>query len=376
MGNDPIKVYLDQNALTALAKSAKWQETDLGKVLCDPSVESWISPVNFVEIVQASDPSMRIALARTALELADFKRVLPTYQRGLVNTFVALLRNVDPELVHDEYLTHHAEDESRGVIAALSVLALGRTPEEAAVLEVLNSKFGSQLLHAKAVADPKGWVNGIVKAADELQLTEERTDHVLDRQSIAELRDAAAEEEPEGGIGKKVRALLQKNRRKISRAYGAVELGESLVLCLPLPLDIRWTFDAAKLHERWNDIFDAIRAPRAPFQEDVYTSLLAISRGLAKGRGLLPGTISNEVVLREVERFASHGARPNAGVAFDGDHAAYLLGARVFVCDDNDLRESAQAILPLIREETGGRWDPIIVGVSEAGDAIRALLRD
>ena len=68
--------------------------------------------------------------------------------------------------------------------------------------------------------------------------------------------------------------------------------------------------------------------------------------------GLLPASISNEVVLREVEHAASAKETPNAGVIFDADHAVYLCHTNVFITDDEGLRNALRPIAKRVSSAT------------------------
>jgi hypothetical protein len=146
------------------------------------------------------------------------------------------------------------------------------------------------------------------------------------------------------GLDAEIRRKLQKHRAAIAAAYGAVEIGACLEAALALPGEVEAAFDAtgvARALRAWriSQELPAAGAPALDVRALVQRAIFACAKN-----GLLPASISNEVVLREVEHAASAKETPNAGVVFDADHAVYLCHMNVFVTDDEGLLNALRPV--------------------------------
>jgi hypothetical protein len=374
----PLAVYLDQNALSNLANMATdWKASELGKLLINPGVEPWVSPVHCLEIAQTTDATVRARLAHTALELAAFRRVLPAYEFIVATTFAEWLQLIAPGAVRGwQYLRYHQEDSHRTMLAMLALMAMQQPVAEGPLEEILKGKFGTQELHAAAISDPGTWIRRLLECTDKILVEPRGGTEELDGPSVEDLRKAASEIAVGPGISQELRKILNKRRRAIARAYGAVEIGACIVAAMTLPLDVNYTFDAEALKAKWKELHQAAGTSKVPLPDlshGIWTLLAQLTYALARGKGLLPATLANEAIIREVEHFAAKKERANSGVLFDGDHAVYLCLTRVFISDDEDLRAALRPLAELVKEETGAQWKSEVVSSEQAVSAIRRL---
>jgi hypothetical protein len=380
MSPAPLTVYVDQNTLSYLAaEGTAWQGTDLGKLLADDRVEVWVSPVHCLEIAQATDPTLRARLARTALELSAYRRMVPSYESLVVRTFAEWLQRIAPGSVRGwEYVEHHQETAQRTMLAMLMLMAFERPVNEGPLDEILRGKFGTQKLHAEAVSDPVAWIQRLLDCTDKLLVVPLESEESFTAASVDELKEAVREAPIGDGIPKKLRDTLNKRRHSIARAYGAIETGACLLATLRLPVDLDYTFDKEPILARWSELHAAAgtkSVPKPDTSNGIAPLLAQLTFALARGHGLLPATLANEAVIREVQRFASKQQKPNAGVLFDGDHAVYLTHAHVFISDDENLRAATKAMADLVKNETGGKWAPEVVSSTQAVSTLRRLLQ-
>jgi hypothetical protein len=61
-----LSVYLDQNAVSNLARATDWPKTELGGALLSSAIDVFVSPVHVLETMQAEE-GVRSGLAKTQL---------------------------------------------------------------------------------------------------------------------------------------------------------------------------------------------------------------------------------------------------------------------------------------------------------------------
>ena len=340
-----LSVYLDQNALSSLAKDPAWTKTEVGEALLSPAIDVFVSPVHVLETMQAEDAA-RTALAKTMLELCSARRMCPSYEFIVADYFLRALAGADVSAIRTrEHLDYHKDANTRIYLGALAILAHGFPASPSTVDDVRRTKLVNQVLHASAAADPKRWLANLLECTGKMLVTSRDPLAPLDAATNDELRAVVAASGADAvGLDAEVRRQLQKHRAAIAAAYGAVEIGACLEAALPLPGEAEAAFDAtgvAKALRAWG-ISQQLPGAGAP-TPDVRALVQRAIYACAK-KGVLPASISNEVVLREVEHAASAKETPNAGVVFDADHAVYMCHVNVFVTDDMGLLNALRPI--------------------------------
>jgi hypothetical protein len=340
---EPLSVYLDQNALSALARDPQWTASALGSTLLSEKVHVFVSPVHVLESVQATDPSVRVAIAKVMLALSGGRRMCPSYEFVVADYFFRALEEASPTAITTrDHLDYHRDSSSRIYLGMLALLAHGIEAGPSSVEEVRKTKAINQVLHARAASAPKEWLEALLECTARVLVTQ---GDPLDALTIEELRGAVAQagNDP-AGVEADVRRKLQKHRGAIAAAYGAIEIGACLDAALPLVGEVDAAFTANGLAlalQKWGvsqkvpSAGEPALQVKAMLQRAIYATVK---------RGLLPATISNEVVLREVENAASAKETPNAGVVFDADHAVYLLHMNIYVTDDEGLLAALRPI--------------------------------
>ncbi len=340
-----LSVYLDQNVGSTLAKLPEWQKTELGRALLSPAVDVFVSPVHVLETMQAEE-GVRTALAKTMLALCAGRRMCPSYEFIVADCFFRALEAADATAIRTrEHIDYHKDSNTRIYLGALAILAQGLPASPSAVDDVRKAKLVNQVLHSRAAAAPKEWLTALLDCTTNMLVTSGDPLASLDALTADELRKVVAKNDVEpAGLDAEVRRTLQKHRTAIAAAYGAVEIGGCLDAALPLSGELEAAFSAtgmAKVLQAWG-ISQQLPAQGSP-PPDVRTLVQRAIYACAKN-GLLPASISNNVVLREIENAASAKETPNAGVVFDADHAVYLCHMNIFVTDDEGLRNALRPI--------------------------------
>jgi hypothetical protein len=343
---EPLSVYLDQNALSALARDPQWTASALGSTLLSEKVHVFVSPVHVLESIQATDPSVRVAIAKVMLALSGGRRMCPSYEFVVADYFFRALEEASPTAITTrDHLDYHRDSSSRIYLGMLALLAHGIEAGPSSVEEVRKTKAINQVLHARAASAPKEWLEALLECTARVLVTQGDPLAPLDALTIEELRGAVAQagNDP-AGVEADVRRKLQKHRGAIAAAYGAIEIGACLDAALPLVGEVDAAFSANGLAlalQKWGvsqkvpSAGEPALQVKAMLQRAIYATVK---------RGLLPATISNEVVLREIENAASAKETPNAGVVFDADHAVYLLHMNIYVTDDEGLLAALRPI--------------------------------
>ncbi len=340
-----LSVYLDQNAVSTLAKKDGWKTTELGRALLAPSVEVFVSPVHCLETMQAEE-GVRTVLAGALLTLCAGRRMCPSYEFIVADYFFRELEAADPAAIRTrEHLNYHKDTNTRIYLGALAILAQGLPVAPSAVDDVRRAKLINQVLHSRAAAAPKEWLTALLDCITKMLVTTGDPLVPLDTFAADELRAVITKSGADpSGLDAEVRRKLQQHRAAIAAAYGAVEIGSCLDAALPLSGELEGAFDAtgvAKALRAWGI---SQELPTTPTPLPTLRALVQRAIFACAKKEILPASISNEVVLREVENAASAKETPNSGVVFDADHAVYLCHMNVFVTDDEGLRTALRPI--------------------------------
>ncbi len=340
-----LSVYLDQNALSSLATDTEWSKTELGEALHSPAVDVFVSPVHVLETMQAEE-AVRTALAKVMLALCAGRRMCPSYEFIVADYFLRAVEAADGSAIATrEHLDYHKDTNTRIYLGALAILAQRLPVSPSAVDDVRRAKLVNQVLHTRAAAAPKEWLTALLDCTTKMLVTTGDPLAPLDTLAVDELRAVITKSGADpSGLDAEVRRKLQQHRAAIAAAYGAVEIGACLDAALPLSGELEGAFDAtgvAKALRAWGI---SQELPTPPTSLPALRALVQRAIFACAKNGILPASISNEVVLREVENAASAKETPNSGVVFDADHAVYLCHMNVFVTDDEGLRNALRPI--------------------------------
>ncbi len=340
-----LSVYLDQNAVSKLARDPDWRKTEFGEALLSPAVDVFVSPVHVLETMQA-EAALRTALARTMLDLSAGRRMCPCYEFIVVEYFFRALQDADAASIRTrEHLEYHRDSSIRIYLGALAILAQGIEANPSAVDDVRRAKLTNQVLHSRAAAAPKEWLAALLLCTEKMLVTFADPLAPLDALKVEELRALVEESGSEQrGLDAEVRRKLQKHRSEIAAAYGAVEVGACLDAALPLSGELEAALDATGVARALRAWGVSQELPMAGAVATPIRPLVQMAIHACVKREILPAKISHEVVLREIEDAASTKAMPNSGVVFDADHAVYLLHMNVLVTDDGSLRNALRPI--------------------------------
>jgi hypothetical protein len=367
-----LSVYLDQNALSTLASDTAWAKTKLGQALLSSSIDVFVSPVHVLETMQAED-AVRTTLAKAMLELCGARRMCPSYEFIVAESFFKALENADAHALRTrEHLCYHKDSNTRIYLGALAILAQGLPASPSAVDDVRRSKLINQVLHVRAAAAPREWLTNLLDCTSKMLVTSDNPLALLDAATNEELRAAvAANSADPAGLDADVRRKLQKHRAAIAAAYGAVEIGACLEAALPLSGEVEAAFDAMGLVGALRAMSVSQELPPAGGPAPDIRVLVRRAIYVCAKKGLPPASISNEVVLREIENAATAKETPNAGVVFDADHAVYLCHMNIFVTDDEGLLNTLRPIAK--RASSTDR--PVEVCASDGFTALAEKLR-
>lgn len=369
-----LSVYIDQNTLSELARDLQWRRTELGTVLLSDAVDVFISPVHVLETMQAAE-AVRIPIAKVMLALCEGRRMCPSYEFIVADYFCRALGDANAAAVTTrEHLDYHKDSSTRLYLGALALLAEGYAATPSAIDEVRKAKLVNQALHTRAATAPREWLAALLECTTKMLVTSSDPLAPLDALTAEELRSVVnqAAGANAAGVDADIRRKLQKHRGEIAAAYGAVEIGACLDAALPLPGEMESVFDAngiATAVQKWgvSQALPAEGAPRLEVRTMIQRAILASAKN-----GLLPASISNEVVLREIENAASAKETPNVGVVFDADHAVYLCHMNIFVTDDEGLRN---ALRPIARRISTDERPVDVCGSADVGKLVKKLAK-
>jgi hypothetical protein len=339
-----LSVYLDQNAVSNLARATDWPKTELGGALLSPAIDVFVSPVHVLETMQAEE-GVRAALAKTQLTLCAGRRMCPSYEFIVAEYFFDALEDAAPNAIKTrEHFDYHKDSSIRIYLGALAILAQGLPANPSAVDTVRHAKLTNQVLHSRAAAAPREWLAALLDCTQNALVTSADPLAPFDALTAKDLQELVSNNSAEpSGLATDVRRKLQQHRAAIAAAYGAMETGSCLNAALPLAGELEAAFDAtgvAMALRAWgvSQPLPTSAAP-IPIRDLVQRAIFACVE-----KDILPARISHEVVLREIENASSAKETPNPGVVFDADHAIYLLHMNVFVTDDGSLLNALRPI--------------------------------
>jgi hypothetical protein len=376
------KIYLDQciygNILDA--PSTDWRYGEVAAILLSAQREGrgevWVSPTHVIETALTLDPDRRTRLASVMLELAAARRMWWGSDHEAVADFFSLIGEIIPDALRiPAYFTHRVETTRQIWLGALALLAACPWRDiDGVVGQLARTKSINQLRHARFAIDPDGWVQRMIDTVEHTRTTVEN-DHEFDSMSLEEIRSevhrlAGARRRLSNPASRR----LQRNRDRVARAYGAMEIGRHLPTIFTLPMELSLILDLPRIVEHWPAMQratdcaalpDTVRqADRAElcvnpslFREIVQCLIYAVVNV-----GLVSTTISFETVLRELQSSINDRDIPSGGLTFDADHAAYLPSCTVFMTTDEAFAASLRTMAARLAQQTGGRVAPQIVG--------------
>lgn len=376
-GDPEVKaVYFDQNIFSNIVKESglKWRESKIGGLIdaAGSTVEVWLAPTHLVETVQA-DPDLRKHLASVMLEMIDYKRMGIGYDALLIEEFFAFVDSFAPGSVNRVRLNYHRERTRQINLGALALIATANTPMMGKVVDDLTRhKWINQVLFARIAADPGGMITEMSEAVVTRTRSEPYRDS-MESASIETLRQEysslAAQIAP---IKNDVRTKWDKQRQRISHAYGAFEVARHIRQVLPLPMELELSIMIPSVIENWSVLRERTGCDPLPLEitsapmnrkfaapEIVYPVLENVIRAAAR-TGLPSGTIAYNVMLREIQRLTQDRSTPSGSLTFDADHAAAIKWCSVFVTRDQELATSLKTIAKHLNDSSGGACNPTI----------------
>lgn len=388
-------VYLDQNVLSVMARDpGGWRASPYGQVLLKefPEAEPWISPSHVVELLLHPVDTERTAMANMMLEMTDVRRMAPDYASEVIEGFVEHLQRSCPNvLVSRTYVDEARTSTCEMFLAALALMATGRTPTGEIVQSVTRAKVEGRWLRAEANANPDDWMNKVEAAAKNLTLVhgDPRPDLTAKslQQLAAEIRDF--EDRAERGDRERLRKLAP----IIVRAYAVGDVFEALGLIFGrFPADVFFTFNFDELAKCWQAEFQWKRkCPPLPRDMQLFDrgawmlteaakSLWDASNGIVVAAEVAQGVIIGHYAERLNERGRERKERlkrerstnqlPTDSLTFDADHASLALRrADVFVTRDLNLAEVSEKLARGLESKI--RWRCTVAGDP---DALRAAL--
>lgn len=367
----PARIYLDQSAVSRLATSSDWRQTEIGALL-ESALESntgkvWISPSHVVETALASQPDTRHKLADVLLGLADASRITESSQFTLIRAFGRFLNDIIPGSFDPApYINKYAEQSASCWIGNLGLLAwAGNAPIGPGIKIARLTKLQSQLIHARLLSDPDKGLAEIIKCAKEFAVTT-ATDplgivSLSEEKLLSEIATLAATAKKPT---RKTLTAVQKNRDEICSAYGAVDIGSALRCVLgDFPGDVQGTFDIALIIRGWPAMMKKYQVGLLPdnvtgasedeqsFGSNIYPDVLnACIRAAARAQ-LTVTTAGYYSLVRELEIRINRSELPSAGATIDSDHVISALLFDIFITHDDMLESSLKTIAKKMGKE-------------------------
>jgi hypothetical protein len=377
---DYRNVYLDQSAYGRMLRSGDWRKSAIGAVLLEAQAagraQIWAGPTNVIETIQATDPTVRKALASMILDLIDAKRIWWGHEFEAIQDFFTFLTKFAPGAIrYREYF------DDRGLVARqtwLGALALTASTSGAhlgpLVESLRHTKALNRLLHARFALAPDEWVERMVIAAETLETTNDDPLADLDQLTTAEIEKEIGQLTARAAqLNRRTAAKLDKHRSMIARSYGGIEIGALLGAVFALPLELELTFDIPHIISRWPEIQSATGCKSLPkdiIEADERDKLgdASIARRVitqlihaSARKGLMTTYLGAQVIILEMQRCMNAREIPSGGLSFDADHAAALVRHHVFVTHDEWLIASLKTMAKWVEEQTASQWQPTIV---------------
>jgi len=387
----PKCVYLDQNVYGHMLDEGNgdWRSSKVGKILVAARAADkglvWIGPTHVLETMLTTEDRRRRDLARSMLEVVDYKRVWYGYELEVVTEFFDFLAAVSPSCIRTRYFINRAtEEQARTWLATLALLAVGAPAEAAAADDVRRLKLQNRLLHARFGADPNGWVDRILSAAKGWQTTRDNVFAELDEMSADEI-EAETEQLRASAqkFDKKHFDRLNKERATIAAAYGALDVTAALdsTFSSPMSLDLTvntfalladWPAQQAKLGLRSmpKAVIAALNKNQA-LDANVQVAIIDTAIQAWSQKTPLTASISYEALLLELQRKFNDKDLPTQGIVLDADHAGALRRVNVFYTEDALFGHHARQLAQKVGNLTGGRHCP---SVGTTADELATLL--
>ena len=389
-----ICVYLDQNIYGHMLdeQPADWRKSKVAEILLKvvraKTAGVWIGPTHVMETAQASDPVRRQQLASMMLELSEASRVWWGHEFEALHEFVRFVEVVAPGGIFlREYLDHRAATMPQIWLGALALLAACPDRDlDAAVKVLTKAKATSRLRHARFAANPDQFVKELIETVSQRKTTTETKDEfepltVEQIESETEVLLARATK-----LGKKSLDRLNKNRDRVARAYGAMEIGELLRTNFTLPMELQLVFSVPGLVAAWPSIQKATRCD--PLPEKVrkadpsqllglpmfYVVLRALIAAVTN-IGLPSTTLSFQIILRDLQKCIHDRRIPTGGLVFDAGHAAALTRVDVFMTADVTLAESLKTMAGTIQPMPGKQRPDIVSNAKQLAEALARRMR-
>lgn len=380
--NRPLNVYLDQSAYSSFRNESPtdWKQASLARLLLEAQeahlVQVWASPTNVLETLQATDLKVRSDLARIILELIEARRMWHGHEFAAVQHFMDFLRHCAPNAIRfPQFLTARVGNSRRIWLGGLGLLAsTDKLRLEPLIASLTRVKTTSRLLHARFAVNPNNWVDEMIRTVEKERTSKGDPFAGCDNHTLAQMETEIAALEPQfNRLSKRDMTRLNRDREKLARAYGAIEVGRILETVFTLPLEIESMFNIPHLVERWSCIQartgcralprEVIEAEESSLTCDPLMVRTVLQHAIyaAARIGLVPQTFAYEVVLRDLQNCINDRRIPTGGLTFDADHAATLSFCDIFVSRDTTMTASAKTIAKRIAEETTGRWQIDVV---------------
>lgn len=382
MNSDCLSIYADQNVYGHMLaqRPSDWRGGNLASVLLEAQrsgiAQLWVGPTNVIETVQASDVGHRRRLAGMMLELAENRRMWSGHEFEALSDFFEFLRQFAPDAVRfPEFMEHHQTTMRQIWLGALALIAAtGALHTEPLVEELKKLKATNRLMHARFAVNPDAWVNKMITVVDGFKTTDANMFEEFEHMTLTQLESEIAQLEGQARrLDGKALAKLNKNRARIARAYGAVQVGAILTAVFRLPMEMQLVFNVPHIVERWPVIQERIGCPPLPNEitgadqgklaTDARLTQTVLQQSIFASAHIgLPSTeISHQAILLDLQKCINDKVVPTGGLTFDGDHASAVLRFNVFICQDTNLAGSLKTIARSVEEKTEGRWKPQIV---------------
>lgn len=392
-------VYLDQNVLSIMVRDpGGWRASPYGEILSKefPEAEPWISPSHVVELLLHPVDAERAAMANMMLEMTDVRRMAPDYASEVVEGFVEHLQKACPNvLVSRTYVDDARTSTCEMFLAALALMATGRTPRSEIVQSVIRAKVEGRWLRAEANANPDEWMDKVENAAKNLALVHGDPRPDITAKTLSDLATEIREFEDRAERGNRDR--LRKLAPTIVRAYAVGDVFEALgVIFRRFPADVLFTFNFDELAKCWQAEFQWKRkCPPLPHGLPLFDrgtwmlteaakSLWDANNGVVVAAEVAQGVILGHYAERLNERGRERKQRlkreraanqiPTDSLTFDADHASLALRrADVFVTRDLNLLEVSTGLAGGLESKIG--WRCSVVGDPQTMRAALAALK-
>jgi hypothetical protein len=379
----PLNVYLDQSVYGCFLNEAPldWRQAALARLLLDAQAKQlaqvWTSPTNVLETLQGTDLSRRSQIAKIILELIDARRMWHGNEFETIKHFMEFLSRCAPKVIrYPQFLAARVGNTRRIWLGGLALIACTDKLRLEPLLESLaRAKTTSRLLHARFAVDPSNWLSEMIRTVEEQRVT--TTDEFLgfDNLTLDQMETEIIALQPQfSRLTNHDLKRLNREREKLIRTYGAMEVGRILGSVFRLPFERQFVFDIPHLVERWSVVQARTGCKPLPREiveagqhailrdPDIAQKVLQYAIYAATKIGIVPQTFSFEIILRELQNCINDRKLPTGGLIFDADHAAALSFCDVFVSRDATMTANAKTIAKRVAEETSGEWQIDVVG--------------